>query len=235
MRMRGVKARMCVFFGLLVLLGGVVFAFETVKMSRRAIVEFLGDSASKITRNVMKGINSENVLSVISAVDAARNDEARLSLVLGMPEYIQVHEYLSFLREVVGLKYLYTMAITSDGKCRYIVDGTKIDDKENFSPPGSEVSNLDDAMQKAFATGEHAQTDIIEDSEFGSLVVSYCPMRARNGRVLYVIGGDYSADEAIAAADDLQRRIFVLVGLVLGVSLSLTYLAADLINKGLKK
>lgn len=227
--MRSVKMKMCVFFGLLMLLSGLLFAWEAVEQSRGALVGFLGEQSSRVVKDVSKEIDSEKIASVLRAVEEAKDDEGKLRAAIEMPEYKEIYERMSLIRAAAGLEYLYTLATTSDGVHRYLVDGSDLNDAEKFSPPGSKV-NVDDEMRTAFSSGELVQSDIVFDPDYGNLIISYLPIKDRSGKVMFLIGGDFSADRTLEIANALRIKILILVALILVVSLILTYFAAGIIS-----
>ena len=216
------------FFGLLVLLGNLIFGWLVVSHNQSAIADVLNSNAAHIVEKAAEQIDAEKTTKVIAAIKEAMNDENKLNDLINDNEYKDIQTLLCNMRITTGLKYLYTIFLAADGSMRYAIDGMDPND-EGFSPPGSEVSE-DDALIESLNSRKAAQSGITYDPEFGSLIISYQPVNSTSGNVLFIIGGDYSADEAINIGNKLKYQIYILTMAILFISLVLTYFAASFIS-----
>ena len=225
---RSIKMKICVFFGLLLLLGNLIFGWLAVNHNQSAIADVLNTNSAYIVGKAAEQIDVEKTTRVIASIEEVMNDENKLNDLINDTEYKDIQTILSNMRINAGLKYLYTIFQAADGSMRYAIDGIDPND-EGFSPPGSEVS-VDDALIESFQSRKATQSGITYDPEFGSLIIAYQPVNSTRGNVLFIIGGDYSADEAINISNKLKYQIYIMTMAILFISLVLTYFTASFIS-----
>jgi methyl-accepting chemotaxis protein len=145
------------------------------------------------------------------------------------PFYIAAYEKLHALKENSSCLYLYTMAPTGDPDIfRFIIDGTAMDDEENFSPLGAEddVSFYDDAFLRCFNTGTTLYSNMVKEDIWGWLVSAYTPILNSSGKVVGLVGCDFEAESLYRTlrTQVVQQIVIALVFVLIGVVLTVVFL-----------
>jgi methyl-accepting chemotaxis protein len=140
----------------------------------------------------------------------------------GSEEYQQVYDTLLGFLNVEDVSYVYTMTELDSGKLAFVVD-TDPDD------PAGLYEVYDDAVEEmytAISSKETVTDKKITTDEWGSFISGYAPIMDSTGKVVGIVGIDFSA--SIVTNDCLSfLKSMVLIGiicvvmcLVVGVALS---------------
>lgn len=204
--MNRLLTRMVLYFSSLILLAGAVLGFTIYRSSAELIENSLGAQAQLVAENAAKLVDLEAY--------------ANLSIDAGETEYYtKLRGQLNALRELNGLKYLYTLAKTEkDGKAiyYYVVDGAPLEvDSEDFSALGDPEENEYPGMIQAFTEGQAQIGELTNDQEYGATITAYVPLKSKDGELLGVVGADFDATNVYALMDDNRKAtLYVTLGII---------------------
>ena len=140
------------------------------------------------------------------------------------PSYVEMQKWLLEEKQKLNSRFLYTMIRTHENKFLYVVDGScSPDDKENFSPIGSEedVSAYGSQFLIPFDQGKTYASGLAHQDGWGWLITISTPIKDSSGAVIGIVACDFDGTE-------LQRQIVSFVinqcliaffGLVIGILL----------------
>ena len=105
--------------------------------------------------------------------------------------YKQAHEAFQRIREISGVRYLYTAKMNEDGEFVYLIDC--LDQSEpDFRYPGDLIEHeIYPDMQRAL-DGQKVLPDRIKDTEWGKIFITYMPIYDGE-QVLGVVGIEFEA------------------------------------------
>lgn len=218
--MNRLLTRMVLYFSSLILLAGAVLGFTIYRSSAELIENSLGAQAQLVAENAAKLVDLEAY--------------ANLSIDAGETEYYtKLRGQLNALRELNGLKYLYTLAKTEkDGKAvyYYVVDGAPLDvDSEDFSALGDPEENEYPGMIQAFTEGQAQIGELTNDPEYGATITAYVPLKSKDGELLGVVGADFDATNVYALMDDNRKAtLYITLGIIAAGMLLVFVLASYL-------
>lgn len=128
-------------------------------------------------------------------------------------EYISLKEELEQIREITGVRYLYTGKKNSDGVYVYLVDGLD-SSAEDFRYPGDPIEEEVWAdMEKALHGNIVLPNQILETS-WGEVFVCYFPIHFKDGSVAGVLGIEIDASHQYRTYR-IIRIGTVIIGIVL--------------------
>ena len=208
---------MCV---LIVLISAVSIRFMAYRTAENTLNSTLGQMALNITDSVVKTIDTASLAELVEKKDS------------NLPYYSQMKEELNNIRETLGLRFLYTMAMNADGSCYYIVDGMPLGSEEE-SQLGDVEEDISDSMKKAL-NGEQGY-EFSESDVWGTLVSGYIPIKDSSGKVIGIIGADYDAEFMVdkLAVANRQMVLLTVVIVVLGSVLAMFF--SRMIVKSIKQ
>jgi methyl-accepting chemotaxis protein len=145
------------------------------------------------------------------------------------PFYPESCEALYRIKRETGCTYLYTMAPKDESTFYFIIDGSApMDDEENFSPLGEEedVSEYDDAFKATLRTETTQFSKPAWQGDWGWLISVYSPIKNSSGKMVGIIGCDFSAEDLRAriVANMVEQIILGLVFIILGTALMSLFL-----------
>lgn len=182
----------------------VGFLFAVVyKQSYTMIVKDLGERALGIAEIAANQVNV-NQFKDLKTVD----DESKQS-------YHEMREKLNNVREITGVKYLYTMRKQEDGSFIYVVDGMNYDNED--------ISHLGDVEDEAIEgyhevyEGNTYISKSIDVTDWGKLISAYYPIKDSNGEVVGFVGVDYDAERIY---NQFEKFKFILILVSLGIILA---------------
>jgi len=223
-RLNRLLTRMVLFFSSLILLAGAVLGFTIYRSSTKLIESSLGAQAQLVAENAAKLVDLEAY--------------AKLSIDAGETEYYtKLRGQLNALREMNGLKYLYTLAKSEkDGKAvyYYVVDGAPQDvDSEDFSALGDPEENEYPGMVRAFAEGQAQIGELTNDPDYGATITAYVPLKSKDGELLGVIGADFDATNVYALMDNNRKAtLYVTLGII-AASMLLVFVLSSYLTRPL--
>ena len=172
------------------------------KQSYSMIINDLGERAIMVAETASKQVDIESFKDLQSSANESNQS------------YQQMREKLNSIKEITGVKYIYTMRKLDDGSFTNVVDSLGYND-ENISHMNAISKN--DEVYKGFEevySGKNYMGDHIEITEWGALVSSYYPLKDRNGEVVGFIGVDYDAERVY---DQFQRFKLILIIISVGI------------------
>jgi methyl-accepting chemotaxis protein len=140
----------------------------------------------------------------------------------GSEAYTQVYDALLPFLNVEDISFVYSMRELEDGKLYFVVD-TDPDD------PAAIGEVYDDAVQEMFdviSSGEAKPDSDITTDEWGSFLSGYAPIRNSEGKVVGIVGVDYSADLVSRDCESFIKQMIVigvlcvLASLIVGLVIS---------------
>lgn len=145
------------------------------------------------------------------------------------PEYLDTLQTLRQAQETCGIAFLYTL-YEEDGKVYFGVD---TDSSSSHKKPGELFEESYEELKSVFE-GEAYVQDYIDNTDDGSLISAYMPIKNSSGQVVGVLGCDYDAayvEERIVGA---RNSILQLSFICLILALVLLSLIVTGIMKGLR-
>lgn len=215
---------MVLFFSSLILLAGAILGITIYRSSTELIESSLGAQAQLVAENAAKLVDLEAY--------------ANLSIESGETEYYtKLRRQLNTLREMNGLKYLYTLAkMEKDGEVvyYYVVDGAPQDvDSEDFSALGDPEENEYPGMVQAFADAQAQIGELSNDPEYGATITAYVPLKSKEEELLGVVGADFDATNVYALMDDNRKvTLYVTLGII-AAGMLLVFLLASYLTRPL--
>jgi len=128
-----------------------------------------------------------------------------------------MQEDLNYLRKASGSKYLYTMRKNNQGEFIYVVDGWDYEG-EDFSHLGDIEEESLQEYDKALGGEFHIGTEI-EDTEWGTLISTYYPLKDNSGQIVGFIGVDYDVESEYLAFKSF--RLYILISALILSALAL--------------
>lgn len=167
--------------------------------------------------------------SVVSKIDVQKFAKLKTAEDMDNSYYNQLRNDLNELLHTTGLKYLYTMRKTEDGKYIYVVDGS---DEGEQSLLGDVEKDISEPMKNAFS-GKN--TYEYEDSkEWGELVSGYVPIKNNAGRVIGILGADFDAGYMVTQLEAASKRMYIVVMLICFFSIIMAGIISYLLIHSLK-
>lgn len=172
-------------------------------ISYNMVTKSTGNKALKIAEAAAKQINIEDFKSLQTVEDEKKDT------------YLRAHEQLSYIRDITGSKYVYTMRKSEKGELIFVVDGSPIEDISHIGDV--EESNAD--YEKALAGNIYVGNKIEDQGEWGILISSYYPLKDSSNTVVGFVGVDYDASDVYASLRGF-RTLCIVIPLILIVGIS---------------
>lgn len=140
------------------------------------------------------------------------------------------------------IQCIYTMAKTEKPNIwKFVVDATvprdenedgKISTLEGTTPLGEEFdSTLYPELQKAFEEGAAKADKYVEQDKWGWWLSAYAPIRNSDKKVTAILGVDVSAKIIQQEKDQLKKRILLLFGFSVIISLIISAILSNFVIK----
>lgn len=211
---------------MLILLAGIVLGMTIYRSSTGLVERSLGAQAQLVAENAAKLVDVEAF--------------AKLSVEEGETDYyFKLREQLNAMREMNGLKYVYTLAKSElDGKTvyYYVVDGAPLDvDPADFSALGDPEENEYPGMVATFEEGVPQIGELTNDSEYGATITAYVPLKNEAGELLGIVGADFDATNVYALMDDNRKATLYVTSAIIAAGIVLVFLLASYLTRPLLK
>lgn len=204
-RKRKLQTKIYLMICLIILTIGVCVGITGYRLISQMSERDIGRNALSITAAAAAGIDGDKTTDILQK----RKPEDTY--------YKAICSRLNRILKNADCTYLYAVALTADQKWVYIYDGTPMDSKD-FSALGSEDS-LDSYPQEArdcFQNGKASYTRVYDAAEWGKLVSAFSPVYDSTGKVIAVVGCDYSANTVLKyTMEFLQYLIAILIGFMI--------------------
>lgn len=209
---------------------GLYFSITSTHLVKRSF----GEHARHVSEQVAKQIDQAAFERILEQVNQAPDSEQNQQKVMVMPEYNAIREKMLLIKQLTGLKYLYSMSKLKNGSYIYVVDGMPLDN-EDISLPGTVETNDDIDLKNAFKTRRLQVGDLTYDQEWGAVVTSYVPLFNKSRQMVGVIGADFDAGEIYRFINQNRRTgiWFLVIGMV--ATLGGSFLIARRITVPIKK
>ncbi len=183
---------------IIALLMGSSFAMST----KESNLQNIRKNAINLACSVALLVDADSLTSIKSETD---------------PRYQEQVAKLKQLQKDTGIKFVYTLAETGNGKTRFVLDAGE---GEDHSPLNSEYDYLDE-MKQAFSGTANADTSVYTD-QWGSQLSGYAPIKDSSGKVVGIACVDVDAADINASFMQNLRLIilFALLGMLIGSVLS---------------
>ncbi len=167
--------------------------------------------------------------SVERGIDFQRISELFLPDAANSEYFIKSHEYLSSMRKIFGLKYLY-VNIVKDGKYIFVMDTANLKTEKDYSPDAetflTEYKEFPPAMDLAFKTGSLQLTREVYTDKWGTYLSAFYPVKDSNGSILAVIGADYDVADVIKD----KRQAWIALALIVVAIIAITGFVMYMMN-----
>lgn len=224
------QMKMIIFFTLIILISEVVLSCLIYTSSVRLISDSVGTQAMHIAKSAAKTINLADLEKVTKRTMEAKGNEKELNSILDMPEYKNVRQQLWNFKNTNGIKFLYTMFRSKEGKITYIVDGFPLDYKGNdISMPGDVEKNTYPKMDLTFKEKKALVGDLTYDSEWGANVATYVPLFNSKGEFIGLLGAEIEASDIYKLLYFNKIKIITITCLVVLFTILISYLLTRLL------
>lgn len=224
--MRSLRLKMMLFLTILLLVTSSLLGLIFLNSSENLVQKSIGLQAQQIGENALKEIDMAKYITI--SPESGENTY-----------YKELRGKLSNIREVNGLKYLYTMAkAENNGKTQYtyIVDGMPLDSAAaDFSPLGQVEPEPSELLVKAFDNQQIQIGDLYQDATYGALLSAYLPIKDSAGNMIGILGADFDASSIYELMQhNRSRTVWIIALFILGTS-ALTYLFSRYITQPIKE
>lgn len=163
-----------------------------------------------------KSLSEPFVKLAASYVDGDKFEKLSQVRNLNDPYYEELRQQLFNMNKQVKARFLYTMIRDSQGKYRYIVDGSVEPGTKDFSYLGEEedVSDWDSEIVKVFDDGKLCSSSIDRDEEWGQVVSSYIGIKNSRGKIVGIVGCDYGVEGLMQTIKSQSIKVTV-IGIIL--------------------
>ncbi|MBC8080277.1 MAG: HAMP domain-containing protein [Gorillibacterium sp.] len=223
--MRSLRLKMMLFFTVLLLITSSLLGIIFLKSSENLVQKSVGLQARQIGENALKEID----LIQYATIRPESGENAY---------YKALREKFNNIREMNGLKYLYTMSKQENNgetKYVYIVDGMPLNSAANdFSPLGQVVSEPTDLLVKAFEKKQTQIGDLDYDKTYGALLSAYLPITDSSGNLIGILGADFDASSIYEQMKHNRTRAAWIIVLFMLCTSVLTYLFSRYITQPIR-
>ncbi len=207
----GLGPKLSLIFGGMAMVVSLAVGIASFLSAERMLLRFFTEQAMSIAQAAVPRIDVAKFERVALAAGTRSPGKDDVARILGMPEYVELRAGMNHIREIAGLKYLYSTIRLADGSWINLIDGMPPDAAEGeLSLPGKTLETLDPKMAEAFEYKRPTHGEIWTD-EYGTVISSFVPIAAADGRVLGVLGADF---DALAVSEGLFRLRLTTLGLV---------------------
>lgn len=220
--LKSLQSRIILFFSIIILISGLAMSYMMYTSSQQLVVEALGKQALSLAK------------SAADEIDAAQYEQIAQNLEMNAA-YTDMQQKLYQLKQSNGLKYLYTMSMTEDGKVYYVVDGSTLDmESDNFSALGDFEEELDDLTLRAYETKQPQLGSLDYSDAYGATMSAYYPILKSDGAILGVVGADFDATEIYEVMARNRTTTIIIVSATVVLSIVLIYIVAKLLLRPLR-
>jgi methyl-accepting chemotaxis protein len=206
-------------FLILILFSSIAIGSYSYYEARSSIERSVGNSALTIVK------------SIVGTIDAEKFNQLQTKEDMQSEYYKELQTRLNDIRQTNGLKYLYTMRETEDGKYIYVVDGST--DNPNLL---GDVENADDVSTiMAASFGGKIGYELNYTNDWGYLVSAYVPVKDNSGKVIGMLGSDFDANYVHAQLNKLGIHIILLILAVIFVGILLSWILSAIMVRSLNK
>ena len=133
---------------------------------------------------------------------------------MGSPEYMEIYNALAVYRDNVELEYVYALKVEDDGRFTYTVDPSA-DEPEEF---GDEIEYSEGLHQASL--GIPSADDFRATDEWGTFYSSYSPIFDTKGKIVGIVGADFSVDWFEDQLNEQTNYIVIIYLIILFVTIA---------------
>ncbi|MDP4179292.1 MAG: methyl-accepting chemotaxis protein, partial [Bacillota bacterium] len=206
-------------FLILILFSSLVIGKFSYNKMRSNVESIVGNTALSIVK------------SIVNTIDYEKFDKLQTKDDMQSEYYKELQTHLSEVRKTTGLRYLYTIRKTKDGKYIYVVDGSSMDDKD-FSSLGDEEKDISDIQLKSFQgiTGYEFSTN-----KWGYLISAYVPIKDKSGNVVGSLGADFDANIMVSELNKYKTGIIIIIAAVILIGILIGELLSVILVRSINK
>lgn len=223
--MKSLQTKMLIVFSLIFVLSSIFLSYSIYQSSSSLVVNSVSTQAKLIGEKVVSTINVDQYEQI--TLESGETDY-----------YFELREGLTELKEMNGLKYLYTMARSSTNnggyEYYYVVDGSPLN-SEDASALGDVEENQYDELIQTFETGKTQIGEFTYDEEYGATVTAYVPITNNKGETIGVVGADFDAENIYQLMNDKKKYMILMTVAVLAVMILVIFIITRMLIKPLKE
>lgn len=205
---------------IILLLSSIFIGYYSYTKAESSIETTIGKTALSIVQSIVGSIDTEKFKSLETADD------------MQSEYYVELQSRLNDIKEITGLKYLYTMKKYQEDKYIYVVDGSSIGD-EGFSSLGDEEKELSAIFLRSFEGSAGYELDY--SVEWGYQISAYIPIKSNTGEVIGILGADFDANTMVSQLQTLKTSVSIIVIMVMLLGLPISWIMSLLIVRALNK
>lgn len=221
---KSIRTKLIVILTVIILVTSVAITSISLISSINLVGESVTHTAGTIVQNAVNVIDIEKYQEI--SVESGETDY-----------YYELREQLNGIREISGVKYLYTMSrekVNDTYEYFYMVDGLPIEDDS-----ASMLGEKQDVTEfKAIVTTfeeDSLQVEMSYTKEWGGMATAYYPIKSESGEVIGIIGADIDVTNVYESMySDLQKLIVFIIAIVvissIVVSIFIYYIIKPLKN-----
>nr|WP_180994288.1 methyl-accepting chemotaxis protein [Bacillus sp. Marseille-P3661] len=222
--MKSIQTRMLIIFSFAFIVSSVILSFSIYRSSNELVVNSISTQAKLIAENAVKKVDL--------------NKYEGITPESGPTEYyMELRQQLNDIREMNGLKYLYTMgrrSVAEGYEYFYVVDGFPVESNE-ASEIGDVEENHYPSLEQTFETKQASIGELSYSEEYGATVTAYVPIINNNGDMIGVLGADFDAENIYQLMKTEKQKMIVLTLIVLIVMFIIIYLLSRYLVQPLKE
>lgn len=230
--LRSIRSQMMVLFSVIMLISIVGLSYFITSDYQELIADTLGMKAKFAAEKAVSLIDSEEFNKVKTEIMKNPDSKEHKEKVLKMPEFVRIYERLHEIKEMAGLKFVFTLVELPDKSFMYIVDGENIE-SEDFSNPGDSEDNDPDATA-VYKTGKTVTGDLLVHEKWGAAITAYAPIMDRDGAMVGALGAEYDAADIYANMQETKQKIIIGTAIIILFATLLSYIFASRIVKPLQ-
>jgi len=183
-----------------------------VKMAAAVMAIILVMSAGYLYLQISNtGKAAEEVISAygirMASSYAQQMDKSKLEQFMKDPQendlYWSVREELDSFRTQIGALYVYFVRIDEEGRPLIMIDGQP--KNSDSASPINEVTDISAESVQKLLKGDTANSDVIDNPQYGQYVSAYAPVKKVDGTVMGVLGIDTDAAVLSRISSDVIR------------------------------
>jgi len=199
-RGKSLQARITVSFLVIMLILISLLSMILYQQSYKMVTKNTADKAFEISKIASKYIDIDE-FKKLQTIEDEQTDA-----------YIKMREQLSYIREISGSKYIYTMRKTGDEEFIYVIDGSLEEDMSHIG----DVEEYAEYYDQVWSGKPYVANQIEKIEEWGTLISAHYPLEDENGIVVGFVGVDYNAESIYLALMNF-RRISLGITLLFGI------------------
>ncbi len=222
---KSLKVRFMVIFGAFILVSLTIVTILSARQISDLAITFAASQGAPIVQKVASHINGDDFEAFTRRMDDSDDyyEETRL--------------WMLDLKQATGCQFLYTMAKIGN-TYQYVIDGScDPSDEENFSACGDEedLESWGEAPLTTFRTGELTHSDFEQQEGWGWIISNYIGIKNSSGRVVGMIGCDFSAGDILHSMQSEITKIAVISLMLLIIGCITIWVVSNLMFQAMQK